>query len=237
MKKSTDDKLGFELKLNKLRADIANVNLNLDHSRIALFVQPLVGPSLQRLLSKGLVEQDIVELVNILFEGSISNSGSSNNINKQSLIEDLKKYGSIISTIQELNHQVDKLKNQIDELQKRKQGLEEHNQKIISILANSEIVVKFLNRSDDSIGNDKENVKILAIIAFILYTLYLRYSGIEESVDDDLGTLFVRLSKAVAVEGEEAISIPELKMVIAKALNGLIAKLDTKTQADEEILY
>ena len=71
-----DDKLGFELKLNKLRADIANVNLNLDHSRIALFVQPLVGPSLQRLLSKGLVEQDIVELVNILFEGSISNSGS-----------------------------------------------------------------------------------------------------------------------------------------------------------------
>ena len=37
-----DDKLGFELKLNKLRADIANVNLNLDHSRIALFVQPLV---------------------------------------------------------------------------------------------------------------------------------------------------------------------------------------------------
>ena len=68
-----------------------------------------------------------------------------------------------------------------------------------------------------SIGNDKENVKILAIIAFILYTLYLRYSGIEESVDDDLGKLFVRLSKAVAVEGEEAISIPELKMVIAKS--------------------
>ena len=135
-----DDKLGFELKLNKLRSDIATVNSNLNLSRIALFAQPLVGPSLQRLLSKGLVEQDIVELVNILFERSISNSDSSNNINKQSLIEDLKKYGSIISTIQELNQQVDKLKNQIDELQKRKQGLEEHNQKIISILANSEIV-------------------------------------------------------------------------------------------------
>ena len=67
--------------------------------------------------------------------------------------------------------------------------------------------------------------------------MYLRYSGIEESVDDDLGRLFVRLSKAVAVEGEETISIPELKMVITKALNGLIAKLDTKTQAEEEISY
>jgi hypothetical protein len=202
-----------------------------------LFFQSLVGPSLQRLLSKGLVEQDIVELVNILFEGSLSNSGSNINTNKQSLIEDLKKYGSIISTIQELNRQVDKLRNQIDELQKMKQGLEVQNQKMLSISTNSEIVVKFLNRSDDSIGNDKENVKILAIIAFILYTLYLRYSGIEESVDDDLGRLFVRLSKVVAVEGEEAISIPELKMVITKALNGLIAKLDTKTQAEEEILY
>ena len=143
-----DDKLGFELKLNKLRSDIATVNSNLNLSRIALLAQPLVGPSLQRLFSKGLVEQDIVELVNILFERSISNGGS-NNINKQSLIEDLKKYGSIISTIQELNQQADKLKNQIDELQRRKQGLEEQNQKIISILANSEIVVKFLNRSDD----------------------------------------------------------------------------------------
>jgi hypothetical protein len=152
------------LKLNRLRADITNDNLNLHHSRIALFVQPLVGPSLQRLLSKGLVEQDIVELVNILFEGSLSNSDSSINTNKQSLIEDLKKYGSIISTTQELNRQVDKLKNQIDELQERKRGLEAHNQKIISILANSEIVVKFLNGSDDSIGNDKENVKILAIM-------------------------------------------------------------------------
>jgi chromosome segregation ATPase len=175
--------------------------------------------------------------LNILFEGSLSNSSSSINTNKQSLTEDLKKYGSIISTIQEFNHRVDKLKNQIDELQKRKQCLEAQNQKIISILTNSEIVVKFLNRSDDSIGNDKENVKILAIITFILYTLYLRYSGIEESVDDDLGRLFVRLSKAVAVEGEETISIPELKMVITKALNGLIAKLDTKTQAEEEISY
>ena len=109
----------------------------------------------------------------------MSDGGSSNNnINKQSLIEDLKKYGSIISTIQELNHQVDKLRNQIDELQKRNQGLEGHNQKILSILANSEPFVEFLNRSDDhSIGNDKENVKILAMVAFILYILYLRYLG------------------------------------------------------------
>ena len=64
----------------------------------------------------------------------------------------------------------------------RKQGLDEHNQKIISILANSEIVVKFLNRSDHSFGNDKENVKILATIAFALYILLFRYVGVETNL-------------------------------------------------------
>ena len=41
----------------------------------------------------------------------------------------------------------------------------------------------------------------------------------------------------VAARGEEAVSIPELKIVIVKALRVLIAKLDTKRQADEKILY
>jgi hypothetical protein len=103
------------------RSDIVTVNAILNVSRIALFAQPLVGPSLQRLFSKGLVEQDIVEVVNILFGRSLGDGGgsSNNNIDKQSLIEDLKKYGGMIPTIQELNQQADKLRNQIDELQRR----------------------------------------------------------------------------------------------------------------------
>ena len=122
---------------------------------------------------------------------------SNNNIDKQSLMEDLKKYGGIISTIQELNQQADKLRNQIDELQRRKQDLEGQNQKMLSILAYSKPVVEFLHGSDDhSFSNDNDNVKILAMIAFILYILYLRYVGIEKLVDDDLNKLFVRLSRA-----------------------------------------
>ena len=70
-----DDKLGFESKLKKLRSDIVTVNANLIVSRIALLAQPLVGPSLQSLFSKGLVEQDIVELANILFGRSHGDGG------------------------------------------------------------------------------------------------------------------------------------------------------------------
>ena len=74
-----DDKLGFESKLNRLRSDIVTVNTNLNFSRIALLAQPLVGPSLQRLFSKGLVEQDIVELANII-ERSHGDGVQTNNL-------------------------------------------------------------------------------------------------------------------------------------------------------------
>src|ERR1051326_1148103 len=167
-----DDKLGFESQLNKLRSEIATVSNNLTFLRTALLAQPLVGPSLQRLFSKGLSEQDIVELANT-FERSHSDSGdggsdggSSTNIDRQSLISGRQKYGGIKSTIQELNQKV-------DELQRQKEGLDEQNQKMLSILAYSKPVVEFLHGSADSLRNDDDNTKILAMIAFILYPLYI----------------------------------------------------------------
>jgi hypothetical protein len=75
------------------------------------------GPSLQRLFTKGVVEQDIIELANFLFERSnVADADigcSITNIDKQSLMSGLQKHGGgIKSTIQELNQQVDKLRNQ-----------------------------------------------------------------------------------------------------------------------------
>jgi hypothetical protein len=128
---------------------------------------------------------------------------------------------------------IDKLKNIIDELQRQKQGLDEQNQKMLSVLAYSKPLVEFLDGSDHSFSNDEDNVKILAMIAFALYILYLRYGGAEKR-DDDLNKLFVPLSRAAAAvaRGEEAVSIPELKTAVVKALRVLIAKLDIKSQAD-----
>jgi hypothetical protein len=197
-----DDKLGFELQLNKLRSEISTVNMNLNFSRTALISQPLVAPSLQRLFSKGVGEQDIVELAN-LFERSHRDGDGGTNI--------------------------DKLRNIIDELQRQKQGLDEQNQKMLSVLAYSKPLVEFLDGSDHSFSSDEDSVKILSMIASALCILYFRYVGAEKLVDDDL-KLFVSLSKgAVVVKGEEAASISELKMTVIKALRVLIAKLDTKS--------
>ena len=234
-----DDKLGFESQLNKLRSEIATVSNNLTFLRTALLAQPLVGPSLQRLFSKGLSEQDIVELANT-FERSHSdssndigddkNSSSSTGIDKQSLTG-LQKYGGKkLTAIQELNQQADKLRNQIDELQTNKKDLEEQNQSMLSILAYSKPVVEFFNRTDDdhSLGNDYDNVKILATIAIILYILYIRYEGVGKLVTGEHKEI-MPLSMAVTSGGNvQSIPIPQLKTTIVKALEILIAKLNTK---------
>jgi hypothetical protein len=229
-----DDKIGFELQLNKLRSEISTVNMNLNFSRIALLAQPLVGPSLQRLFSKGLVEQDIVELANFLFERSnVIDGGSSTNADKQSLMSGLEKYGGGVKTIiQKLNQQTDELRNQIYQLQRQKQDLKEQNQKMLSILAYSKPLVEFLDGSAHSFSNDEDNITPLTLIACILYILYLRYVGVEKLADDDLNKLFV--TAADAARGE-AVSIPELKMAIGKALRALIDKLDSKSQPNEDI--
>src|SRR6187200_485679 len=205
--------------------------MNLNVSRTALLAQPLVAPSLQRLFSKGVVEQDIIELANFLFERSHGDGGGggSTNIDKQSLIDDLKKYAGIKSTIQELNQQEAKLRNQVDELQRQKQGLDGQNQKMLSVIVKSKPLVEFLYGSDHSFSNDNDNVKApLAMIAFILHMLYLSYIGVEKMVDGDLNELFVgkllRAAAAAAAGGEEAVSVPDLKIDIEKALEALIAK-------------
>jgi hypothetical protein len=49
---------------------------------------------------------------------------------------------------------------------------------------------------------------------------------------------FVRLSRAFAAGGEQAVSIPDLKMAVAKILSVLIAKLDpNKLQANKDIVF
>jgi hypothetical protein len=233
-----DGKLGFESQLNKLQSEIATVSINLNFSRRALLDQPLVGPSLQRLFSKGVAEQDIVELAN-LFERSYSHGGGSgessesssitNNIDRQSLIRGLQKYGGIKTIIQELTLQ-------IDGLQTKKKDLDEQNRKMLSILVYSKPIVDFLNRSDNeySLSSDKDNVKILAMIAYAFFMLYIRHLGIGKLLVDELNELVHVPRMAAAVVEGESVSIPELKIAIVQALKILMAKSDTDSQTSKE---
>jgi hypothetical protein len=129
------------------------------------------------------------------------------------------------------------LRSQIAELQTQKQGLDEQNQKMLSIVAYSKPLDDFLNWQDHSFTNYEDNSKILIMIGLISYTLYFRYVGLEKLADDDLNKSFARLSRAattiaVGQEKEEAVSISELKLDVAKALRVLIAKLNPDNPQD-----
>ena len=75
------------------------------------------------------------------------------------------------------------------------------------------------------------------MIALISYILYFRYAGVEKLADDDLNKSFPQLSKAAtttitaARREEVAVSIPELKLDVTKALRVLTAKLNPTVSA------
>ena len=163
-----------------------------------------------------------------------SNSGT--NIDRQSLIRGLQKYGGIKTIIQELNQQIDELNHRISELQTKKKDLDEQNQKMLSILAYSKPIVEFLNRSDNdySGSSDKDNVKIFAMIAYTLFMLYIRHLGIGKLLVGELNELVHVPRMAAAAAQGEAVSIPELKIAIVKALEILMTKSDTESQTSNE---
>jgi len=57
-----DSKLGFEKKVNEKRTELVLINRELNNSRQNLFLNPLVGSSLFNLLQRGIVEQDITNI-------------------------------------------------------------------------------------------------------------------------------------------------------------------------------
>jgi hypothetical protein len=112
---------------------------------------------------------------------------------------------------------------------------------MLSVIVKSKPLVEFLYGSDHSFSNDNDNLKApLAMIAFILHMLYVSQVGVEKMADGDFNELFVgkllrAAAAAAAAGGEEAVSVPDLKIDVGKSLEVLIAKLNTKSKADEDI--
>lgn len=120
-----DSKLGFEVKVNEKRDELALINRELNNNRQSLLFIPLIGPSLSNLSQKGIVEQDIIS-INQLVENITKDIDKSNKITSKSeywkiLIEELKEYENVKLAIKEQhqeNH--DTLQKQANYLDKQK---------------------------------------------------------------------------------------------------------------------
>jgi cell division protein FtsB len=217
-----DDKLGFESKIDKLRAEVNRLTQEEARLRTQLLILPLVSPSLIRLFQKGVSEQDIVDIAELVKnDGPASNNSSGITIEEiRSLIAELRKYGSIKSTISQMSQKIDKLRNQVASLRAEKQNLHTENQRMFTMLMYSKEIVSFFSGSSVALRN--EITGLVSIIVYVMYLLNIEAERLKKLQDDDLS----KFAPLIRSASGEAVSLPELKSAMAKAIEVMLGKLN-----------
>jgi cell division septum initiation protein DivIVA len=227
-----DDKLGFELKLDRLRSEFSALNKELNSSQTALLAQPLVGPAIQRLFYNGVSEQDIIYLSK-LFERLRRSEGD---IDKQSLISELEKYGSIESAIEQLNQKIKELKNEVASLESQRNELSHQNQQILDTVSYCKEVSGFFRGAVFSLRN--EILMQLVLLGYINWILNLQTEEIKmshiivnsrsEACGESLSQLIplIRAAKFESDGNGELVPIDELKISVIRAIDILIDNLN-----------
>ncbi len=139
-----DDKLGFESKVQEKRDELVQLNKEINKNRQILRVSPFIGSALSNLFQKGIGEQDIIG-INQLLEAHTNNntvfSNDDSNNNNENIIKEsrkenttnnrseywklltaeLKKYGDIKLAMKNQLEKHDKLQKQVNDLNKQKE--------------------------------------------------------------------------------------------------------------------
>jgi hypothetical protein len=156
-----DDKLGFESKVKEKKEELAQLNNKIFKDRFLFRLEHSIGPTLSRLLQKGITEQDIIDINQLVelctnnnteYGESISDHNTNqkenitNNIignarknNSRSeywkyLIDNLKRYGTIKSAIKYQIGKRDLVTKEIDELNAQKHEMSIQCQNGISFI-------------------------------------------------------------------------------------------------------
>jgi hypothetical protein len=247
-----DDKLGFESKLDKLRSDVIHFNQELDSLRSTLLKQALVGPALQRLFENGIKEQDIIELA-IIFGMYASSShsasvpgsrGSNNPIDKQTLINELNKYGSVKAMMQALEQRNDELKNEVDYLESKKNELNNRNHRMLSTLAFSKQITYYFKGIADSLRG--EILLRYVALVYVNYILNLQLKEIPKLENEILGEfapilISAKLERDSRYQSDDkndrdlivSPSINQLKVAVARAISLMINNLKYRNNSDD----
>jgi hypothetical protein len=159
-----------------------------------LLSEPLVGPALQRLFNRGVREQDIIELSKLLERYRHSDG----NIDKQSLLAELEKYGSIESTIHTLNQKINKLKNEVTSLESKKKELNDRNHRMLSNLAYSKQITYYFKGMIDSL-RDEILMRHMALV-YVNYILNMQLQMIPK-LDDALLGEFAPILREAKLDG------------------------------------
>jgi hypothetical protein len=156
-----DDKLGFESNVEEKKEELAQLKNKINHNRLMFRLEPSIGPTLSHLLQKGITEQDIIGISQLVqlyqnntgytdsslasgpnYQNEIKNKNENNTIEFskkrieiwKSLIDDLKRCGEFKSVIKMQQIKKEMIKKEIDNLDTKKQEISLQYQDGISLL-------------------------------------------------------------------------------------------------------
>jgi FtsZ-binding cell division protein ZapB len=228
-----DDKLGLESKIDKLRTEVNRLIQEEARLRMQLSILPSIGPLLMILIQRGVSEQDIVDIAELLKnDANITSSNGKGSIGIEEirlLIAELRTYGSIKSTMQQLSQKVDKLRNQIGSLRTEKQDLNAQNQTMFFTLQNLKQLIGFFSGSSVSLSS--QIISLVSIMAYTIYLLNIEVERLQKSQDDSSNhppsceDEFVSLT--MAARGDD-VELPKLKVAVIKAIELTLEKLKGK---------
>jgi hypothetical protein len=159
-----DDRLGFESKVEKLNLEITRLTQEQDRIRVQSSLNPAVGQVLLRLVQNGVNEEEIMTIADLL-RNDFSSSRDSKTQTGQSLIDDVRQYGSIKSTNYYLGEQADKLKKEVSSLQTEQIDIQSKNHKLIYSLQYSKKILDFFQESIDLL--EKEAVRLFTFTTVV----------------------------------------------------------------------
>ena len=226
IEKNYYNNLNFESKANNLQADVRRLNQEQVILRSELIELERVGPSLTRLLQKGVTEKDIVDIAELL--DSAGSNGSVPIAKIRSLVSDLREYGSLKLTLGQLRQEADSLTNQIASLNAEKRDLETKNQRMLAYFSYLREIVSFL--SGYSVSLKDEYTWLASLIGYMLCFLNLGVEQQKKLQDSDLGGFKPLLQHT----NFEDMSLADLRALTAKVSAILLGKLDSDNDGNND---
>ena len=178
-----------------------------------------------KLTQSGISEQAIINIAAV-FEKYVAGKDS------ESFVSELEHYGGLKSAIQELSKQHEKIRMEVSLLQTQNRDLNADNKRIISSLVDiilcyiefslvdSRHTFDVMHRFVNSLRNE---ILTLPISAYITYSIGLQFERLEKLKSNN-GDEFASLNRAC--NGEENVSIWDIKKELIKAIEIMQSKLD-----------
>lgn len=224
-----DNRLGFASKVQDLSLEITRLKQQLNELRMQSSLHPVVGQVLLRLLQNGVNEQEIITIADLI-KNDYSIRSNSKTQTGQSLLDDVRQYGSIKSTNYHLDEQSDKLKKEVSSLETEQLDLQSNNHKLQYLLQYSKKILDYFQESIDSL--EKEAVRLFSFTAVVSMSFLFSINcsdGLKKLQETNIHDEFEPLRQSSI--GEQT-DLPGLKVTVAKAIDLLLVGMG---QTDNEV--